>query len=100
MSETWYREIFNEEYLRLYLPSLTAERTKREVEELCGLLQLPAGAKILDLCCGHGRHSVALAERGYQVTGQDLSGHFLDIARTAAAERGAEVRWVHGDMRE
>ena len=100
MSETWYREIFDAEYLRLYLPTLTAERTEREVAGVLQLLQLPPGAKILDLCCGHGRHAVALAERGYPVTGQDLSGCFLDMARASAAERGADVRWVESDMRE
>lgn len=100
MSETWYREIFDEEYLRFYHPILTPERTAEEVSQVVRLLQLPPGARVLDLCCGHGRHAVPLAEQGHRVTGQDLSVPFLDMARRSAAERGVEVEWVHSDMRE
>jgi SAM-dependent methyltransferase len=54
----------------------------------------------LFLCCGFGRHAIALAERGYQVTGLDR-----EAAATAEAERrsqaaGVEVTYVTGDMRE
>jgi SAM-dependent methyltransferase len=70
------------------------------VEGVLELLGLPAGAKILDLCCGHGRHAIPLAQRGYGVTGLDLSEVFLRYARDEAAARGVEVRWVQADMRE
>jgi ubiquinone/menaquinone biosynthesis C-methylase UbiE len=70
------------------------------VEGVLELLGLPAGANILDLCCGHGRHAIPLAQRGYQVTGLDLSEVFLRYARDKAAARGVEVRWVQADMRE
>jgi SAM-dependent methyltransferase len=96
----WYREMFNEDYLRLYEPTLTPERTEREVEGIVELLALPAGSTILDLCCGHGRHSIPLALRGYRVTGQDLSEVFLGVATSDAEARGADVRWLRSDMRE
>jgi len=44
----------------------------------------------LDLCCGIGRHSVPLAERGYQVTGIDLSPVLIARARELAKARGVE----------
>ena len=96
----WYRRIFNQDYLDRYGPMLPAERTEREVEGIVTLLGLPTGSRILDLCCGHGRHSIPLAERGFRVTGQDLSEVSLARARADAESRGVEVRWVHGDMRE
>lgn len=97
--QPWWQQLFGEDYLRAWGPVLPPERTEREVEGILRLLDLPSGSRILDLCCGHGRHAVALAGRGYQVTGQDLSEPFLRGAREAAAARGVAVAWVHGDMR-
>ena len=53
------------------------------VEKLV-LPQLPTGAHILDLCCGTGQLSHALAERGYQVTGIDGSENMIRLARINA----------------
>lgn len=99
-AQAWYAEFFGEDYLRIYEPVLPPERTAREVALIAERLALPPGSKILDLCCGHGRHSIPLAATGYEVTGQDLSRVFLDKAQAAAREAGIEVRWVHGDMRQ
>jgi SAM-dependent methyltransferase len=100
MSETpWYQALFGQNYLRIYGPFLSAERTELEVEGIVKLLALPAGSTILDLCCGHGRHAIRLAQRGYQVTGQDLSAVFLQSARATADAQRVQVCWVHGDMR-
>jgi SAM-dependent methyltransferase len=100
MSEApWYQTFFGEDYLRIYT-FLTPERTEREVEGIVKLLGLTGGEAMLDLCCGHGRHSVALAERGFQMTGQDLSAVFLQHARAAAEAQGVAVRWIEGDMRQ
>ena len=95
----WYKAFFGKDYLHIYEPVLTPERTKREVDGIVNLLGLPGGSSILDLCCGHGRHAIPLAQRGYQVTGQDLSEVFLREAETEAKAQGAHVRWIHGDMR-
>jgi SAM-dependent methyltransferase len=95
----WYKTLFGEDYLRMYEPILTPERTQREVDGIVNLLALPQGSSILDLCCGHGRHSIPLAQRGYNVTGQDLSEVFLHEAEKEAAGKGVHVDWVHSDMR-
>ena len=98
----WYETFFGEDYLRIYAPLLPPERTAREVEGIVRLLEqlgVPAGGAMLDLACGHGRHAIALAQRGYRVTGQDLSRHFLRRAEEDAEAAGVEVRWLHGDMR-
>ena len=59
-----------------------------------------AGGAALDLACGPGRHSLALASRGFAVTGVDRSAFLLDRARARAAESDAAVEWVHADMRD
>jgi SAM-dependent methyltransferase len=95
----WYKTFFGEDYLHIYEPVLTPDRTQREVDGIVNLLNLPQGSSILDLCCGHGRHAIPLAQRGYKVTGQDLSEVFLREAETEAQAQGVHVHWLHGDMR-
>jgi SAM-dependent methyltransferase len=95
----WYKTYFGENYLRHIEPTLTPERTQREVDGIVNLLALPKGSSILDLCCGHGRHSIPLAQHGYKVTGQDLSEVFLREAEREALAKGVQVNWQHGDMR-
>nr|WP_275983935.1 class I SAM-dependent methyltransferase [Paenibacillus hamazuiensis] len=69
-----------------------------EVKRMIDWLGLPQGAEVLDLCCGMGRHSMALDEFGYKVTGVDLSDVLL--AEAKRMDTGGKVRWLKGDMRE
>jgi SAM-dependent methyltransferase len=96
----WYTSFFGEDYLEMYETALPPERTAADVEGIIALLGLEPGARVLDLCCGHGRHAIPLAKRSYAVTGYDLSEVFLERARAQAEAQGAEVRWIQGDMRE
>jgi SAM-dependent methyltransferase len=101
MSEpAWFERFFGEDYFEIYRDLLSAERTAAEVDGIVSLLDLDAGARILDLACGHGRHAIPLAERGFDVTGYDLSAVFLARAQADAEARGATLRWLRGDMRE
>ena len=81
----WWREFFDDEYAFLYSGALTPERTEREVAGAAALLRLSAGQRVLDLCCGDGRHSVALQRRGLRVLGLDASLPLLRRARQRAA---------------
>lgn len=74
--------------------------TDQEVGFIVDCLQLPAGAALLDLYCGYGRHAIELAKLGYRVTGMDATEAFLAIARQKAAEEGVDVAFRQGDMRE
>ena len=95
----WYVDFFDGHYLRIFGPVLPSERTAAEVNAVVERLGLPPGARLLDLCCGHGRHAVPLARLGYQVTGLDLSRPLLDRAAALAAAQGARVGLVRADMR-
>jgi ubiquinone/menaquinone biosynthesis C-methylase UbiE len=92
----WYTQSFGEDYLLVYKHRDFAGAYK-EVEAMAKWLQLPTGAEIFDLCCGMGRHSLALTDLGYKVTGMDLSEVLLHEARQA--DVNDSVRFVHGDMR-
>ncbi len=96
----WYREFFDDLYLRVYQPLEAPEKVRQEVDFIVKALDLPAGAKVLDLCCGQGRHSLELARRGFQVVGVDLSEALLYAARKRAESEGLNVTFLHCDMRE
>lgn len=96
----WWDGYFDRDFVRIYRDFLTPERTLREVGGILEMLGLPEGARVLDLACGWGRHSVELARAGHRVTGLDLSPTLLARARKRAAAAGVEVEWVRGDMRE
>jgi SAM-dependent methyltransferase len=96
----WFESFFGEDYFEIYRDVFPEERTAAEVDGVVSLLGLGEGARVLDLACGHGRHAIALARRGIDVTGYDLSEVFLERARADAEAQGVPVRWVRGDMRE
>ncbi|TNJ66505.1 class I SAM-dependent methyltransferase [Paenibacillus hemerocallicola] len=92
----WYEESFGDDYLIVYKHRDTAG-AYNEVQAMIGWLGLPQGAAVLDLCCGMGRHSMALADFGYRVTGVDLSGVLL--AEAIRRDTQGRIEWVQGDMR-
>jgi SAM-dependent methyltransferase len=95
----WYQSFFEEDYLKVYGPVLDEETTGREVAFIGHVLDLSPGDRVLDLCCGHGRHTIGLSQNGYLVTGQDLNSALLSQARRRADEWGLQVQFVHSDMR-
>lgn len=60
-------------------------------------LGLPAGARLLDLCCGTGDLALAFAATGVRVVGADFAGPMLPLARAKAQRAGLEARWLRGD---
>lgn len=101
--QPWYAEdsgLWGETYLYEYQDILTPERTCADVDFLERELHLEKSMKVLDLCCGHGRHTIELAKRGYQMTGLDLNTFFLDNAKHDAEAAGATINWIKSDMRE
>lgn len=96
----WYVDFFIQDYAQLYAHLLTPERTAKEVAFLQRTLALQPGSRILDLCCGWGRHSIALAALGYQVVGLDLSPTHIQMARDEAQKQGVAVHFIQSDMRD
>jgi SAM-dependent methyltransferase len=87
-------------WFQLFMPLQTEEWTEKDVAFLARQLPLPRYARVLDLCCGYGRHALKLAQRGYQVTGLDRNEAAIDEARKRAAEAGQDITYIVGDMRQ
>jgi SAM-dependent methyltransferase len=95
----WYESFFGQDYLDVYGYQFTDERARKETAFVAEALDLKAGERVLDLCCGQGRHAVLFAEMGLDVTGLDLSEQYLHLTDAAALEHAVSVATVRGDMR-
>lgn len=96
--EAW-DAFFSDFYLRAYAEDERQGEAHGQALAAARLAKCPAGGDLLDVPCGFGRHSVALASAGYRVVGVDRSEVLLEEARRRA---GGE-RWpklVHADYRQ
>jgi SAM-dependent methyltransferase len=83
---------------RAYLRYSFTKGTEQEVGFLVDVLGLGPGSRVLDVGCGPGRHAHALARRGIEVVGIDISQRFVTIA-TEDAPPGAPVSFRRLDAR-
>ena len=94
----WWETFFEGVSVSMWLQAVSPEHTAREADNLQRLLGVAPGGELLDVPCGGGRLSLALAERGYRLTAVDWSSEFLAHARTRAGSPG--VAWQQRDMRD
>ena len=76
-----------------------AAGTEQEVGFLVDSFGLTPGRRVLDVGCGPGRHALALARRGIEVVGIDLSPDFIDLATGWAAAETLPARFHVADVR-
>ncbi|MSS71592.1 MAG: class I SAM-dependent methyltransferase [Candidatus Latescibacteria bacterium] len=86
--DVWFRRFFGEEYLLFDEHPDTAQ----EVAFISEALRLTPRMRLLDLCCGYGRHGVPLARQGFHVVGLDLSPVLLKEARKRQKADGRPKR--------
>ena len=98
MSAHWFEDMadfMGPAYLRY---SFT-KGTEQEVAFLTAALGLLPGMRVLDVGCGPGRHSLAMARQGLDVLGVDISTRFVGLATAAAAAEGSSAHFERGDAR-
>lgn len=100
MNNQWYEnECFWETFAPKMFDAENLAAAAEQVEQALRLMALPNDAKILDLCCGIGRHTLELARRKFSVVGVDLTEAYLARARRQAEHEGLNIEFVRDDMR-
>ena len=94
----WYEELF-ENYGIKYDEENFTQGTIGECDFIEKEIGYNRAARILDIGCGTGRHSIELAKRGYTVVGVDLSESLLKRAKEKACERKLQIRFQKHDAR-
>jgi D-alanine-D-alanine ligase len=101
LPQEWWRSLFNSIYLKTDGDVVeNAVATNRELDAILQAAGLQPNDRILDLCCGQGRHSLELARRGFKhVSGVDRSRYLMRLARRRAKQEGLSVQFHEGDAR-
>ncbi|MCX6314019.1 MAG: methyltransferase domain-containing protein [Sphingobacteriales bacterium] len=96
MQSSWFKYWFNSPYYHQLYVHRDDEEAAEFIDKLIGLLKPRPGNSMLDVACGKGRHSIQLAEKGFEVTGIDLSEE--SIAEALESESDTLHFYTH-DMR-
>jgi D-alanine-D-alanine ligase len=98
----WWRAIFTPLYLKTDGDIVDDQNiTREEIDLFTDILSLSPEDRILDLCCGQGRHSIDLSRRGFRsVEGVDRSHYLIQRAKFNAKKDGLKVRFREGDARK
>src|SRR5690242_4366222 len=101
VSPDWWRNIFTSLYLKTDGDVVDDNNiTRREIEEFIKILNLSTDHRVLDVCCGQGRHSMELARRGFnQVEGIDRSYYLIQKAKENAKKENLTIKFKEGDAR-
>lgn len=100
-TKNWFTSWFDTDFYHILYKDRDEQEAKFFMDNLTQYLNLPEDARILDLPCGRGRHSVYLNELGYNVVGADLSANSIAFARKFENENlkftQFDMRTVYGD---
>ncbi|MBV8171581.1 MAG: class I SAM-dependent methyltransferase [Candidatus Eremiobacteraeota bacterium] len=96
----WSEEDFSSRYVRRanYQQLYDMQETGDDVEDILGHLKPAAKARLLDLCAGNGRHAIAMALRGYKLTGIDIGPGAVSLARDTARNLGLGIDFRQLDV--
>ncbi len=96
----WYADFFTELPNEFWRRAVPPEATASEVGFIESRLGLEPRSRILDVPCGSGRHTLALAARGHHMVGVDISTEAIEHARRAAGDAGLDVELILAEMRD
>ena len=98
----WWSKIFNYLYLKTDGDVVDDSNiTSTEIDSFLTILKPSLDDRILDLCCGQGRHSIELSRRNFQnIEGLDRSHYLIQKAKSMAKKEDLKVRFKEGDARK
>lgn len=97
MKEEWFESWFDTPYYHILYQNRDTKEAADFIENLFNYLQVPQGAKLLDIACGKGRHALHMSEKGFQTTGIDLAASSIKYAKQFENEL---LRFERHDMRK
>jgi D-alanine-D-alanine ligase len=102
VSIDWWKNIFNSLYLKTDGDVVENNSlTVKEIDEYVNILKITKDDRILDLCCGQGRHSIELFKRGFiNVEGLDRSHYLIQKAKTNSKSEKLDIKFREGDARK
>lgn len=86
LQKEWFDTWFDTPYYHILYSNRNNSEAEVFLTNLMNHLSVPQGASILDLPCGKGRHTLFLAEKGFTLTGADLSNESISLAKSYAPE--------------
>lgn len=89
---------FDGYYKQIWKSIIPDELTVKEVEFILSYFNLQPGNKVLDLMCGYGRHAIALAKKGIQVTAVDNLGNYIDEIEQVATKENLSLTIEKADV--
>ncbi|HEY2102287.1 MAG TPA: class I SAM-dependent methyltransferase [Chthoniobacterales bacterium] len=87
---------YSDRWFRFFHSGISATRTSQETDFVCACAPLPHFRKVVDVCCGMGRHARALVRRGYSVTGIERDA----LAFAKAQELAGGPTYIRADIRD
>ena len=95
-NDPWFKDWFNSPYYHQLYFNRDEQEAAAFIDALIDYLKPAAGASMLDVACGKGRHAFHLAQKGFYVTGIDLSE---DSIREALLQESENLHFYTHDMR-
>lgn len=96
--DNWYETFFRGINCEMWENAITPEWTNAEVNLIRDIMNLSTGASILDIPCGTGRHTVALAREGFKLTSVDISDEYINRLRQIVEAEKLHVNIIHGNI--
>jgi 2-polyprenyl-3-methyl-5-hydroxy-6-metoxy-1,4-benzoquinol methylase len=94
--QEWFKDWFNSPYYHLLYKNRDEVEANAFIERLIAHINPKSNAKVLDIACGKGRHSKALADMGFDVTGIDISSQSIEEAKQFETQN---LHFFQHDMR-
>lgn len=73
MQQKWFESWFDTSYYHILYKHRDYSEASLFIDTISTFLDLQPDTSCWDLCCGKGRHSIYLNQKGYKVVGTDLS---------------------------
>jgi cyclopropane fatty-acyl-phospholipid synthase-like methyltransferase len=98
ISDNWYESFFSGINCEMWEKAVTQQWTDTEASFIKDVLHVEPGSAILDMPCGTGRHSIALAKQGFHLTSVDISEEFINGLKRKVEAQQLTIEVIHENI--